>query len=171
MRKFAELPCFNRTTPANRLIFIRFLISLLLALQLSGCATDPKVVASPQVLLQGLRIGTGANASSGAQARILMHNFSNIPMTFTSMRGEFKLAGRSAAPIALDFSLEIPGESPENLNATLILSPQALVSLSKPQPLQYTLQGTITTIKPNRSFKFFYEGQLNPTPGITGAWR
>ncbi len=171
MRKFAELLCFNQSNPVNRLNFLRLLISSVLALQLYGCANNPKVVASPQVLLQSLRIAAGANATSNAEARILMHNFSNIPMTFTSMRGEFKVAGRFAAPIDLDFSLEIPAESPENVNATLVLSPEAAVSLSASHPLQYTLQGTITTIKPSRSFKFFYEGQLNPTPGVIGAWR
>jgi hypothetical protein len=171
MRKFAELLCFNQSNPINRLNFLRLLISSVLALQLYGCATNPKVVASPQVLLQGLRIDAGANATSNAEARILMHNFSNIPMTFTSMRGEFKLEGKPAALLSLDFSLELPGESPENLNTTLALSPAAMIALSASQPLQYTLQGTITTIKPSRSFKFFYEGQLNPTPGVIGAWR
>lgn len=139
----------------------------MLALVLQSCANKPKVVASPQVLLQSLSV----SATAQGDARILLHNFSNIPMTFIAMRGEFKLAGQFAAPLSLDFSLEIPGESPENVPAKLVLSPAALNLLNASRPLPYTLEGKITTIKPNRTFNFYYEGQLNPTPGIPGSWR
>ena len=181
MRKFAELPIISFLDWAKALSNqLRLAISqrllqtgsaVLVLAMLSSCATDPKVVASPQVLLQGLRLSPNSQPGNLGDARILLHNFSNIPMTFTAMRGEFKLAGQSAAPISLDFSLEIPAESPENVSAKLLLSPAALVYLNASQPIPYTLEGTITTIRPSRTFKFFYEGQLNPNPGIAGAWR
>ena len=181
MRKFAKLPRFSFLGWAKALSKQRFQAPtmhllqagsvLLLAALLSSCATDPKVLASPQVLLQSLRIAPDSKQQTHGDARILLHNFSNIPMTFIAMRGEFRLAGQFAAPITLDFSLEIPAESPENVAAQLVLSPAALVFLSASQPIPYTLEGTITTVKPGRTFKFYYEGQLNPTPGIVGAWR
>lgn len=170
MRKFAVLPRFEFSTCVIPTIFrtlLRTASVLIVSLALTSCANDPKVLASPQVLLQGLSV----SANTQGDARILLHNFSNVPMTFTAMRGEFKLAGQFAAPISLDFSLEIPGESPENVAARLTLSPAALNFLNASKPLPYTLEGKITTIKPNRVFKFYYEGQLNPTPGVPGAWR
>jgi hypothetical protein len=138
-----------------------------LILILTACANKPKVLASPQVLIQSLARTETANA----KVRFLLHNFSNVPLTFVRVEMQFRIQDQLAAPLDLPLALEIPAESPDSVNASVRLSADAIRALSGSIPLPYTLEGKIWTEKPRRQFDFVYRGELNPTPGVPGAWR
>jgi LEA14-like dessication related protein len=142
----------------------RTLCALLMIATLTGCmGARPKVISAPQVLIQSL--------SQDGQARVVLHNYSNVPMQFSEMRYELKFAGVMAASGALAMDIEVPQDSPESVTLTFVLNPAAKQKLTLNQPIAYTLTGMMTASKPSRRDEFSYQGQLSPIPGKPGEWR
>lgn len=148
--------------------YTTFVISACIAL--SGCYNRTKVVSVPQVLIQELQVMPGK-----VTARVLLHNFSNVEMTFSELNYRLSITdGRSdsvAATAIVPLDLFVPMDSPESTTITLQLTPAALKLLNGDQAFSYVIAGTITSSKPSRVFEFNYGGQLSPTPGKPGFWR
>jgi LEA14-like dessication related protein len=152
---------FATTKSIARRSFIA--IVLLISVVFSGCAGKPKVVSTPQVLIQEL--------STDGQARVVLHNFSNVPMTFSQLRYTLSFQGKLAAEGNETLSIEVPPNSPEQISIKLTISEQSRLLLSARQPIAYTLKGMIISSKPSRKSEYIYEGRLNPVPGKPGSWR
>ena len=148
------------------LAWIRPWLCLALALVLSACAVNPKVLGVPQVLIQELQQQNGT-----VRARVLLHNFSNVEMNFSELDYQLNFAGAPAAAAKATMSLLVPPGSPESLEIELSLSSQAQQTLKTGGRFDYEISGTITSSKPSRQFRFNYQGKLGPTPGKVGSWR
>ncbi len=149
----------------------RLLLCLLVFSTLAGCGLKPKVVSVPQVLIQELHI-----TDSNVTARVLLHNFSNIEMTFSELNYSLSFgtdldANASAASGVVPLELLVPMDSPESTTITLKLTPAALTLLRAGKVFGYGIRGTITSSIPSRVFEFNYIGTLSPTPGKPGYWR
>jgi hypothetical protein len=147
------------------------MLCLLILTTLAGCGLKPKVVSVPQVLIQELHVSDRA-----VTARVLLHNFSNIEMTFSALnyRLNFGDTGDASAPVAVGLvplELLVPMDSPESTTITLTLTPSALALLGAGKAFSYSISGTITSSIPSREFDFNYVGTLSPTPGKPGFWR
>ena len=152
----------------RRIIYAACVISACIAL--AGCFNRTKVVSVPQVLIQELQVNPGK-----ITARVLLHNFSNIEMTFSELNYRLSITeGRSNIVVAqaiVPLDLLVPMDSPESTTITLVLAPEALKLLNSDKAFGYAISGTITSSKPSRVFEFNYDGQLSPTPGKPGFWR
>ena len=137
---------------------------------LAGCLNRTKVLSVPQVLIQELQVKPGS-----VTARVLLHNFSNVEMTFSELDYRLSITeGRSSKIVAsatVPLDLFVPMDSPESTNITLVLAPEAMQLLNSDKAFAYSIAGTITSSKPSRVFEFNYDGQLSPTPGKPGFWR
>jgi hypothetical protein len=149
------------TKPCVRLCLALFVLTL--GLMLSACVGKPKVVSTPQVLIQEL--------NTDGQARVVLHNFSNVPMTFSQLRYSLSFQGKLAAEGVEALSIEVPPNSPEQISIKLTISEQSRLLLDARQPIAYTLKGMIVSSKPSRKSEYIYEGRLNPVPGKAGSWR
>lgn len=138
----------------------------LLSLLIGGCVGMPKVLGAPQVLIQELLQHDGK-----VRARVLLHNFSNVEMNFSELNYELRFSSAAAAQARESMDLLVPASSPESLEVTLALSPQAQKILNSGSRFDYQISGTITSSKPSREFRFNYQGKLGPTPGKAGSWR
>jgi hypothetical protein len=137
-----------------------------IALLLAACSARPKVVSVPQVFIQELNVD-----GNQVRARVLLHNFSNVEMTFSELNYTLSFAGLPAAAARVPMELLVPMDSPESTAITLGLSADAMKYLRGNAPFVYNISGTITSSKPSRVFEFNYDGRLSPTPGKPGAWR
>ena len=137
---------------------------------LSSCYNRTKVLSVPQVLIQEIQVKPGK-----VTARVLLHNFSNVEMTFSELNYRLSTTdGRSKEVVAeavVPLDLFVPMDSPESTTITLVLAPEALKLLNGDQAFGYSIAGTVTSSKPSRVFEFNYDGKLNPTPGKPGFWR
>ena len=165
---FSAIKLIRRGRLLRRAIYMACLISACIALV--GCANRTKVVSVPQVLIQEIQVNPGK-----VTARLLLHNFSNVEMTFTELNYRLSLTdGRSSNVVAqaiVPLDLFVPQDSPESTTITLVLAPQALKLLNSDQAFGYAIAGTITSSKPSKVFEFNYDGKLSPTPGKPGSWR
>lgn len=158
--------------PLRRIVCIAFVISACIVL--AGCYNRNKVVSVPQVLIQELHV-----TPEKVSARVLLHNFSNVEMTFSELNYRLSIAGRNTAhnnnsvvaEAIVPLDLLVPMDSPESTTITLMLAPEALKLLNSDQAFGYSIAGTITSSKPSRVFEFNYDGKLSPTPGKPGFWR
>ncbi len=154
--------------PLCRIVYTAFIISA--AIALAGCYKRNKVVSVPQVLIQELHV-----MPEKVTARVLLHNFSNVEMTFSELNYRLSIVeGRSNNVVAsaiVPLDLLVPMDSPESINITLVLAPAAIKLLNSDQAFGYSIAGTITSSKPSRVFEFNYDGKLSPTPGKPGFWR
>ena len=152
----------------RRLIYAACLF--LIGFALAGCANRTKVLSVPQVLIQELRV-----QPENVTARVLLHNFSNVEMTFSELNYRLSITeGRSNKVVAsaiVPLDLFVPMDSPESTTIKLVLAPEALKLLNSDKAFAYSIAGTITSSKPSRVFEFNYDGQLSPTPGKPGFWR
>ena len=152
----------------SRIVYTAFVISACIAL--AGCYNRNKVVSVPQVLIQELHV-----TPDKVTARVLLHNFSNVEMTFSELNYRLSITeARSNTVVAqavVPLDLLVPMDSPESTNITLMLAPAALKLLNSDQAFGYSIAGTITSSKPSRVFEFNYDGKLSPTPGKAGFWR
>jgi hypothetical protein len=144
----------------------RWLFLTLWAVVLTGCFRQPKVVSVPQVLLQELQ-----RTADGAQARVLLHNFSNVEMTYSELDYSLRFGGVEVARAKVPLNLLVPKDSPENTTLMLRLSPAGRARLKGNEGFTFSISGTITSSKPSRVFEFNYEGRLSPTPGKPDFWR
>ncbi len=161
----------RQTNPAaqlRRLVCAACIFSIGFAL--AGCINRTKVLSVPQVLIQELRV-----QPENVTARVLLHNFSNVEMTFSELNYRLSITeGRSNKVVAtaiVPLDLFVPMDSPESTTIKLVLAPEALKLLNSDQAFAYSITGTITSSKPSRVFEFNYAGQLSPTPGKPGFWR
>jgi hypothetical protein len=138
----------------------------LIALTLCACSAKPKVVSVPQVFIQELNV-----SASKVNARVLLHNFSNVEMTFSELNYQLSFAGKPVANARIPLDLLVPMDSPESTGITLNLNADGLKLVQGAQAFGYQISGTITSSKPSRVFEFNYDGKLSPTPGKPGAWR
>jgi hypothetical protein len=141
----------------------RWLVATLFICTLFACASKPKVLSAPQVLLQEI--------NKTGKARVLLNNFSNVSMRFTNMSYALSIAGQPAAKGVLNFDLDVPQDSPEQVDASFDLTAVAQSALTGNGPVQYTLSGMITSSKPSRKNEYTYSGTLSPIPGKPGQWR
>jgi hypothetical protein len=138
----------------------------LIALALCACSAKPKVVSVPQVFIQELNV-----SANKVNARILLHNFSNVEMTFSELNYQLSFAGKPVTHARIPLDLLVPMDSPESTSVTLNLNADGLKLVQGAQAFGYQISGTITSSKPSRVFEFNYDGKLSPTPGKPGAWR
>ncbi len=140
------------------------------AFALTGCFNRPKVLSVPQVLIQEVQV-----LPAEVTARVLLHNFSNVEMTFSELNYRLSITeGNSKKVVAqaiVPLDLFVPMDSPESTTISLVLAPEAMKLLNGDQAFGYSIAGTITSSKPSRVFEFNYDGKLSPTPGKPGFWR
>jgi len=162
------LPMLSVIKQLRKVVDTAFIVCACIAL--TGCYNRNKVVSVPQVLIQELQVMPGK-----VTARVLLHNFSNVEMTFSELNYRLSITnGRSDSIVAraiVPLDLFVPMDSPESTTITLELAPAALKLLNGDQAFSYSIAGTITSSKPSRVFEFNYDGQLSPTPGKAGFWR
>jgi hypothetical protein len=144
----------------------RVLTSCLVLLVLSACGVRPKVVSVPQVLLQELH-----DQGQTVTARVLLHNFSNVEMTFSELNYTLRFNSQIVASARVPLALLVPMDSPESSNITLSLNGAGKALLAGSRAFGYQISGTISSSTPSRVFEFNYEGNLSPTPGKAGFWR
>ena len=158
----------HRAAQLRRIAITELVISACCAL--AGCYNRTKVLSVPQVLIQEIHVN-----SDKVTARVLLHNFSNVEMTFSELNYRLSVnEARSNSVVAkaiVPLDLFVPMDSPESTTITLVLAPQAMKLLQSDQAFRYSIAGTITSSKPSRVFEFNYDGQLSPTPGKPGYWR
>lgn len=138
----------------------------LLSLLLGACVNRPKVLGTPQVLIQELQQHDGK-----VRARVLLHNFSNVEMNFSELNYQLRFSAQPAAQAIQPLNLLVPPGSPESVEVELSLTAEAQKILSSGGRFDYEISGTITSSKPSRQFRFNYQGKLGPTPGKAGSWR
>lgn len=159
---------FRAIKRLRRIVCTAFIASACIAL--AGCYNRPKVLSVPQVLIQELQVLPGK-----ATARVLLHNFSNIEMTFSELNYRLSITdGQSKKVVAqaiVPLDLFVPMDSPESTTIDLAFTPEAMKLLNGDQAFAYSIAGTITSSKPSRVFEFNYDGKLSPTPGKPGFWR
>ncbi len=152
----------------RRVFYTTLVFSACIAL--AGCYNRTKVVSVPQVLIQELQVTPGK-----ITARVLLHNFSNVEMTFSELNYRFSITdgqdNNIVAQAIVPLDLLVPKDSPESTTISLALAPAALTLLNGDQAFGYSIAGTITSSKPSRVFEFNYNGKLSPTPGKPGFWR
>lgn len=152
----------------RRIVYTAFIVSACIAM--AGCYNRPKVLSVPQVLIQELQVMPGK-----VTARVLLHNFSNVEMTFSELNYRLSITeGQRNLVVAqaiVPLDLFVPMDSPESTTITLAFAPEAMRLLNGDQAFNYSIAGTITSSKPSRVFEFNYEGKLSPTPGKPGFWR
>ena len=157
-----------RAAQLRSIAFTAFVISACLAL--TSCYNRTKVLSVPQVLIQEIQVNPGK-----VTARVLLHNFSNVEMTFSELNYRLSITNEGGndvvAKAVVPLDLFVPMDSPESTTITLVLAPEALKLLNGDQAFGYAIAGTITSSKPSRVFEFNYEGKLSPTPGKPGFWR
>ncbi len=140
------------------------------AFAFTGCFNRPKVLSVPQVLIQELHVMPGK-----VTARVLLHNFSNVEMTFSELNYRLSITdgptNKVVAQAIVPLDLLVPMDSPESTTIDLAFAPEALKLLNGNQAFGYSIAGTITSSKPSRVFEFNYDGKLSPTPGKPGFWR
>jgi LEA14-like dessication related protein len=149
----------------------RILIALAAAALLNACGglggrNAPRVVSGPQVLVQEIKL-----ENDQAVARVLLHNFSNVEITFSRLQFQLKFEGITVAEGSQTLELLVPQDSPENLSLNLRLSPAGISRLKGKTAFAYSIGGKIESSKPSRTFDYTYEGELSPTPGKPGFWR
>ena len=141
-------------------------VPMLAVLTLAGCSLQSRVGSVPQVLLQNVTV-----QGNTATARALLQNFTLKPETYSQLDYQLQFDGVPAASGSSVMNIEVPPESPENIDLTLSLSPAASAALAGSKPIAYTLRGTLTSSKPSRTYTLDYQGTLSPTPGKPGSWR
>jgi len=161
-------PMLSAIKPLRRIIYTAFIVCACIAL--AGCYNRTKVVSVPQVLIQELQVMPGK-----VTARVLLHNFSNVEMTFSELNYRLSITEERSAKIVaqaiVPLDLFVPMDSPESTTITLELAPAAMKLLHSDQAFGYSIAGTIRSSKPSRVFEFNYDGNLSPTPGKPGFWR
>ncbi len=138
---------------------------VLTSILLASCSSGPvKRVSPPTASVQELIVRTDGSW----HLRIRLQNFSNVPMTFSSIDAELEVADQVVGSIKLPFKLDITGESVDVFEADLtpIASSQALAG-----NFAYRLHGTISSSEPKGNFKFERKSHLSPAPGLANTWR
>jgi LEA14-like dessication related protein len=147
----------------------KLFIVMVCAALLQGCGalgSKPRVLSVPQVLVQELKL-----EKDQASARVLLHNFSNVEMTYSRLNYQLKFDGILVASGVQTMDLLVPQDSPESVAIALRLSPAGIARLKGKSAFGYSITGSIESSKPSRTFEYNYDGQLSPTPGKPGFWR
>jgi hypothetical protein len=150
--------------------YIRHIVWLSSLLALSACG-PVKVVSAPQVQLSQLDY---VPSSQTWNAKLLMRNFSNVPMRFVRVRMQMKIADALVASNDETLDFLVPADSGESYPIKLALQKSAadtLQNLAANARVEYILDGSIDTQKPSGHFKFHYVGQLSKTPGLPNQFR
>lgn len=144
---------------------LRTLVPIILAsILLASCGGGlVKRVSPPTASVQELSI----RADGSWHLLIRVQNFSNIPMTFSTLDGELEIADRAVGKITLPFKMDIPGESADVFETNLTPAADARPA----GEFAYRLHGTITSSEPKGDFKFERKSRLSPAPGLAGTWR
>ena len=132
---------------------------------LASCGGGPvKRVSPPTASVQELSV----RADGSWHLLIRVQNFSNIPMTFSSIDAELEIADRAVGKITLPFKMDIPGESADVFETNLT---PAGGTRPETGEFAYRLHGTISSSEPKGDFKFERKSRLSPAPGLKDTWR
>lgn len=140
-------------------------LAAIIALLLSACGSGPvKRVSPPTASIQELTI----QADGSWKLLLRVQNFSNVPMTFSSIDAGLQVNGTDVGQISGGLGLDVPGESADVISMTLM--PTASVRPADTD-LAYRLHGKIESSDPPGKFDFERKSRLSPTPGLPGTWR
>jgi hypothetical protein len=135
------------------------------SLVLAACGGGPvKRVSPPTASIQELSI----QADGSWKLQIRVQNFSNVPMTFSSISAGLQVNGTEVGRVDSALRLDVPGESADVFTTTM--TPTALVRPGDTD-LAYRLHGNIESSEPSGKFDFERKSRLSPTPGLPGTWR
>lgn len=138
---------------------------VLTSILLASCGSGPvKRVSPPTASVQELVI----RADGSWHLRIRLQNFSNVPMTYSSIEAELEVADQAVGSIKLPLKLDIPGESADVLETDLTPASSSQVPAGN---FAYRLHGTISSSEPKGNFKFERKSHLSPAPGLANTWR
>ncbi|MGB0135190.1 hypothetical protein [Dokdonella sp.] len=141
------------------------LLATITALVLSACGSGPvKRVSPPTASIQELTI----QADGNWKLLIRVQNFSNVPMTFSSINAELQVNGSEIGQVSSGLALDVPGESADVFTVTL--APTGMVRPAD-TGIAYRLHGKIESSEPAGTFDFERKSHLSPTPGLPGTWR
>jgi hypothetical protein len=145
---------------------------LMMAVLLAGCASGPKKrIFPPEARLQQLQL----DEDGRWQLQLRLHNYSNVPMTFTSIEAALQIGDVDAGRMSLSPRLTIAANSVELLNAPLSLPPAASQALDQAvatgSGIGYRLSGSIVSSDPRGSHRFEFSSRLHPVPGLGGVLR
>lgn len=135
------------------------------AFLLSACGSGPvKRVSPPTASIQELSI----QADGSWKLLVRVQNFSNVPMTFSTMRAALEVNGVEVGSLDTALDLDVPFESADVIALTMTPSPGTNLAEAN---LAYRLHGNIESSDPPGNFKFERKSQLSPAPGLPGTWR
>lgn len=134
-------------------------------LALAACGSGPvKRVSPPTASIQELSV----QADGSWRLLIRVQNFSNVPMTFSTIRAALDVNGVEIGRLDSALDIDVPGESADVL--TMSMSPSPGTQLAETE-LAYRLHGNIESSEPSGNFDFERKSRLSPAPGLPGTWR
>lgn len=141
------------------------ILAALVALVLSACGSGPvKRVSPPTASIQELTI----QADGNWKLLLRVQNFSNVPMTFSSINAGLEVNGTEVGRISSGLALDVPGESADVVSMTMAPATQIRPADTD---IAYRLHGNIESSDPAGKFDFERKSRLSPTPGLPGTWR
>lgn len=149
----------------------RRLVLALLPLLLAGCVGGGQVrnVFPPRASIGQLTVQPDGNWT----LQLRMQNYSNVSATFTRIDAKVEIAAQPAGSVSAAPNLRIGPESADVVDTTLAPSPaaRAAVAALRSGSIAYKLDGRIVTSDPKGDYKYHFEGQLSPVPGLPGVLR
>ena len=148
---------------------------ILCSVLLSGCATRPPKLETPEIRIVELTMAQPGQSSSQAyQLTLRIRNTSEVELIVSSYEIELILDGSSVGMHTAREELAIPVLSTEITRSQGQLGPlqaKALVSLQNGRrgQMPYTLKGVLNS--QGRSFDLAYDGWLSRSPGKDGSFR
>lgn len=140
-----------------------FIAAIAIACMIAGCGSGPvKRITPSTVSIQELV----AQTPSQWRLTLRIQNYSTVAMHYAALHATLHIAGAEAGNIELKPDLDIPPNSADVIDATLL----ANVKLPAGD-LDYKITGTIDTSEPKENFKFDRSSRLSPAPGLPGTWR
>ncbi|MBS0212124.1 MAG: hypothetical protein JSR26_02950 [Proteobacteria bacterium] len=143
----------------------------LLPLLLAGCMGGGQVrnIFPPRASIQQLTVQPDGHWKLQLRAQ----NYSNVSTTFARIDARVEVAGQLAGNVSVSPNLRVGPESADVAEVALVPSPAIARSLSLPTVgnIAYKLSGTIVTSDPKGEYKYSFEGQLSPVPGLPGVLR
>lgn len=150
-----------------------FLVALLLATVLAGCAGGvPQRIYPPTASIQQL----GVLENGNWDVALRLQNFSNVGMRIERLEARLDVAGAPAGSIDLQPGVVAPAGSVEIVRIELAPSSAArdavAAALRDRGSVAYRLAGTIHSSEPDRRRDpFEFESALAPVPGLPDTLR
>lgn len=140
-------------------------------LLLAGCiGTGPvRNVFPPRASIGQLTM----QADGSWKLQLRLQNFSNVSTTFATVDGKVEIGAQPAGSVSAAPALRIGPESADVVDVTITPAPaaRAAVAALHSGSIAYKLEGRIVTSDPKGDYKYHFDGQLSPVPGLSGVLR